>query len=340
MTDKINTIGIIGEGKMGTNIFYYLTGFDYQLVWICSTDADIDKLQRSFDKKIRRSVDAGIMDISRGGFLRDKTIISADLQSLSTCDLIIEAIPEDIELKKELFREVDRIAGSSCILTSNSSSINPSEMIPSEKRKDKFAGIHFFYPIALKNIVEFILPETISRANRELITGFLQNIRRDYLILKEKDSFILNRIFLDFQNEAFLLTCQEKFSYSQMDALVKEHFFPTGVFEFFDSVGLETMLASIKNYIRDYPHREYYGSLVSKLEELAGQESHGGFLSGDKIPGEVIASDVEEAVQRLRFTYRASFKRFAVQSKLSLNDLNNAVKEYFGIDHGPLDPGT
>jgi 3-hydroxyacyl-CoA dehydrogenase len=136
-----------------------------------------------------------------------------------------------------------------------------------------------------------------------------------------------------------------------MDAIVREYFFPAGVFEFFDSVGNDTMLTSIKNYVREYPHKDYYEPLIHCLENMVlegrlGIKSHSGFYVYPKdrsdnsvsfLKNSENKSLVEEIRKRLYFSYISAVKRFAIQSKSNLEELNNAVKEYFGIEKGPFE---
>ena len=201
----LKNIGIIGEGKMGTNLLYYLLDLDFNLTWICSQDADLEKLRRTFNKRLIRTLEAGIIDEKRFQSIQERMTISSTLEDVATCELIIEAINEELQAKRKLFRVLDTIASPGCIFTSNSSSINPSTLIPSENRKDKFAGLHFFYPVTLKNIVEVILLPESSRETVQELTTFLESIHHRFLILEEKDSFILNRIFLHFQMKLFYL---------------------------------------------------------------------------------------------------------------------------------------
>ncbi len=260
---------------------------------------------------------------------RRNTLITNDLQQLQHCDLIIEAISENLELKHKLFVELDRIASCDCIFASNSSSINSSELLLSESRKNRFIGLHFFYPVALKNIVEFIISDFTSKEVINKINQFLSVIQRDHLLLKESDSFILNKIFLDFQNEAFIIVNEGNMTISQMDMLVKKYFFPVGVFDFCDSVGNDIMLTSVRNYIRNYSNRNYYNPFVHELERLvmehkSGIKSEAGFYS---YPVEVRADDLllnglkedllENVVKMLQFTLASSIKRFSSQSGIS-----------------------
>ena len=341
---ELMNIGIIGEGKMGTNLFYYLLDFGFSLVWVCSKDADIDKIIKSFSKKIKRSLDAGILDETTYSKLQLSTIITSDLQCLKHCDLIIETIPENIDLKQQLFAELERIAPGDCIFASNSSSINPSDLSISISGKNRLIGLHFFYPVALKNIVELIISDITSRDVIEKSLHFLASIKRDSLYLKEKDSFILNKIYLDFQNEAFQIVSEGNLTISQMDALIKEHLFPVGVFDFCDGVGNDIMLAAVRNYTRDYPDKVHYLKFTLELERLVnekrfGMKSGAGFynypidpeeddISLSKIKPELI----KNVMKRLNTTMTLAIDKFSFQSGLSEAILNNAMKEYLGSE--------
>jgi len=342
MNSKPLTIGIAGEGKMGTNLFYYLLDFPSPLVWKCSKEADIEKIRKQFIKKVCRCFDARIMDERKRDEVLANTKITREDDDLAPCGLVIEAIPEDHELKKRFFAQLDRIAGPGCLFATNSSSIIPSALVPSENRKGDFIGLHFFYPVALKNVVELIFTEHTSEGSLHKARSFLDSIHRFYLPLHERQGFILNRIFLDFQNEAYLMVTEGKCTFSELDRIVKEHFFPSGVFEFFDSVGIDIMLASVTNYTRDYPHRDYYLPLIRKLTDLRdsgclGQKTGKGFFdrTGQEAPSPGIPLDpaVEnEIAARLRQAFIAAVKRFAARSGLPLDNLRIAVNEYFGVD--------
>jgi len=318
-----------------------LLDFGFSIVWVCSKNADTDKLIKSFNKKINRSLDAGIIDEITHSKLLTNTIITSDLQQLKHCDLIIEAIPENFDLKKQLFPELERIAPDDCILASNSSSINPSDLSSSLSRKNRVIGLHFFYPVALKNIVEIIVPSGTAEDEIERVKQFLSRIKRDYLLLLENCSFILNKIFLDFQNVAFLIVSEEDMTFSQMDTLIKKYLFPAGVFDFCDGVGNDTMLASVQNYTRDYPDKDHYHKFTLELERLVkenktGVKSGAGFYSypleaadNDLSLNEII---VERVVEILRSTLSSSIYRFSSLSGIAPAILNDAMKEYLGAE--------
>ncbi len=341
-TSIIKKVGILGEGKMGTSIFNLLLDYDLELVWACSQEADIDKISRQITKRIKRSFEAGIIDRQRFDNLM-QTPVTRNPGELHACDLVIEAVPEILELKKNLFEQLDKIVNPAAIFTSNSSSINPSEIAPHGPRAEKFAGLHFFYPVPLKNIVELTISPETSDQTRYVLEAFLDTIHRRSITLVEKNSFILNKLFLDFQNEAFLIVQAGNCNLEQMDQLVKKHLFPFGVFDFCDHVGIDTMLASVLNYTRDYPHKEYFSPFIASLQSLVtearlGIKSQEGFYKYPKaeIPGDP-PPGYEGIVEHLRQTWLSSSKRFTALAHLPIDDMNWAIKEYFGTDKGPFE---
>jgi 3-hydroxybutyryl-CoA dehydrogenase len=331
MNNALPNIGIIGEGKMGTNIFYYLLDFGFPMVWVTSNKADTEKIQKSFQKKIKRSLDSGIIDESGFNFRTKNIRITNQLTDLSNCDLIIEAIPEELKLKQEIFHNLDLLVQPDCIFATNSSSVNPSLLFPPSSRKDKIIGLHFFYPVSLKNIVELIITSQTSHKTIDFAEQFLTRIKREYLQLDEVNSFILNKIFLEFQNEAFLIVNEGKATIQQMDNLIIENFFPFGVFSFMDSVGINTMLASILNYTRDYPDKTKYQPLISKLKEMS--QSGRMFIPVDKNENDnhnQIPS--QEILIKLRFSMQNAIRVFTKNSGLPSEKITSALNEYFGVD--------
>jgi 3-hydroxybutyryl-CoA dehydrogenase len=340
MIKEINKVGIVGAGKMGTGIFNYLMDFGFELTLVSSPGSDVDKINRQFDKKIRRSLDAGIINPARFELL-ERTVISRDLNSLSDCDLIIEALPELKTLKRELLSSLDKCIKEDAIFATNSSSFNPSELSPPGHRVFTTVGLHFFYPVQLKNIVELTVTSRTFDETILVIESFLDRINRRHIKLGEDCSFILNRIMLDVQNEAFLFVDAGRCTYRQMDQMVKENLFPFGIFDFFDSVGLDTMLTSVKNYTRSYPRYFHYEPLINVLDDLVskgrlGVRTQAGFYD---YPLEIVPVKdsyyKEQIIQQLREVWIESAGNFATAANISPEDANFAIREYFDIPAWP-----
>ncbi len=327
---------------MGTGIFQYLLDFDLRLVWVCSEGADTAKLAHHLKRRLNRSLEAGIIG-QESYDVRMASLITGDPAALRDCDLIIEAIPEDAGQKQALFNRLDRMVDPECLFASNSSSLRPSMISPAGPRAGRFAGVHFFYPVAMKDIVEVTgspatLPSTI-----ESIGTLLDSLGRRYIVLDETNSFLLNRIFLDIQTEAWHIVAQGQCTVPAIDRIVGERLFPHGVFDFCDSVGLDTMLASVRNYVQDYPHRSWYAGFMESMATLVangklGRKSGEGFYrypgNGEEAP---LPGNADEIATHFHQSYVSASKRFTAQARLPIDDANHAIREYFGLEKGPFE---
>jgi len=344
----IQSIGIIGEGKMGTSLFFYLNGYrKYRLCWLCSGEEGRQKALKSFLKKIQFQYNSGVMTVEEHAARLAGTIITTQASDLADCDLIIEAINEDVDKKISLFRELDQSLKQACIFTTNSSSILPSDLAPSDARKDKTAGMHFFFPVPLKKTVELITTDHTSEKTKQSLQHFLQSIDKDIFLQYEANAFILNKIFLDFQAGAYEMVREGKLSYLEMDILVKEKFFPTGVFEFFDHVGIDVMLASIRAYTKNSRNKLFYEPLIRKMEEMVAENRLGvktkqGFYdyplparqeSMIHESGDMNNDYLKSAEMRLEDLFMQSARSVIDQGLVSPQKLAEMVADYTGTWH-------
>lgn len=261
----IHTIGIIGSGKMGSDIFNYLSDFDLQLIWFTRNESHRDILRKTYQKKIKRQLKHGV--ISNELFeLRKNYQITNDIKKLDICDLVIESVIEDLDVKQELLKSLETIVKPSCILASNSSSILPSELSEVLNYKNRVIGLHFFYPIAFKNVIEIISSEYTDEITIQKGKLFLDKIKRFYLEQNEKSAFVLNRFLLQIQIEAFIILKEKNLGFKQLDDITKEFIPEFGLFEMMDHVGHNTMYNAILNYSRFDSDKKKYQLLLNELQ--------------------------------------------------------------------------
>ncbi len=332
--NEINSIGVVGEGKMGSSIFYHFLGLGFEMRWLVSEMADVGKISRQVVRKSAR-IDSGIAI--------EKPELSVHPEILSGCDLVIEAIPEEIGLKKKLFKTLDKILEQKVIVSSNSSSIQPSELCPSMKRAPDFCGLHFFYPLNIKPFTEIITTNHTSEKTCNTLGSFLEKSGFISLIIPEKQGFILNKILLEVQNEAWHIVRSGECTFFELDKIVGEHLFPSAIFSMIDHIGIDILSVSIKNYIALYPNRNDYLGFVDVLDQMVSQGRIGkkcglGFYSYPQKHLEIsLPSNSDQIAEHLKQTWFSACKRFAAVSHLPLADLNDAIRDYFEIRKGPFE---
>ena len=351
--NEFQKIGVVGAGKMGTDIFYFLNDFNYNLIWICETLREKESLLKLFHRRLRRMKKYGLIDDDVYNNKIDSTIISSDIKNLSFCDIIIEAITEDINIKKKLLNKIDSVAKEECIIASNSSSIIPTKLCASINRRDKFIGLHFFYPIKLKNIVELTKTKFSSKRTIKILETFLKNVGKFFLILPEEEAYVLNRVVLAFQAEAFCVYEEKILSFQEIDELIKENIFSIGVFDFFDSVGIDVMLASIKEYTENIAKKDFFLPMIKRLRKLKeknrlGQKTGHGFYSYNlnhesKVEKKASSFPIsiedykKDVVDRLLFIYLNSVYKFLEKGICEFEEIEYSIKEYLGVKKGPIE---
>lgn len=257
----IRKIGIIGSGKMGLDIFNYLSDFNFNLTLHSLFEDEKEKLQNSFQKKISRQLKHAIISQEQYN-IKNKFLITNNLNDFEDCDLIIESIIENKEEKKKLFKELELIVKRDCIFASNSSSNIPSSLscnVP-------VIGMHFFYPVPFKNVVELIVHDGLSQEIVELTKSFLSTINKKVFIQNEQNAFLLNRFLLDIQVKAIEIVQQYKISFGQFDYAIQNIIPDFGVFEMMDQVGHVTMYNSILNYSKLDRDGERFSILLEELK--------------------------------------------------------------------------
>jgi 3-hydroxyacyl-CoA dehydrogenase len=346
----INHIGIIGGGKMGTGIFYFLSDFPYQITWIFRTQNGMKKAKESWVKKQLRAIKFEQTDEITYKDKLDRIQFANDLSRLINCDLIIECISEDFEAKSRLFGELDAITKPSAIFSSNTSSIPIGSMVPSDQRKDKFIGLHFFYPVRYKNLLEVNLLHETSVATMDSMFEFLNTIKKFYKVLHEKDHFLFNRLFLKLQAGVYTLYEEDKIPIETLDNLVKEKLFPVGVFEFFDLVGIDVMHTAVTNYSLTTPDQGDIKNLIMGLKRLR-DTNHLGVKSGQGFYDYSSKKDLEtQAVQKsidfaernvilkkIQTWYLIPIFEAIKNQVVSKQEAEQIVKEYMDVSMGPIE---
>lgn len=235
----IRNVTIVGAGAIGSAIAeaVAIQGFDVKLM-----DISEEILKRALEKireGLKDSYDRGYIKENVENILeRIKTTISL-AEALKGADLVIEAVPEILDLKKKVFSDIDKCAPEHTILATNTSSLSVTELASATKRPDKFIGTHFFYPPKILKLLEIIWGEKTSQETVKSVEDFAKKIGRITVhVKKDAPAFIVNRIFVTMSNEtAWALEAGEG-TVEEIDSAVKYRMgLPMGLFELHDVLG-------------------------------------------------------------------------------------------------------
>ncbi len=245
--NKIETIGIIGDGRMGHSIFRHLYNYNYKLIWV--NLATYKKKSEKLSRKLNRFLSKNIISQEEYDQKISSIIITNRLEEINQCDLIIETVNEDIHIKNSLFEDLELKAKPNTIIASNSSSILPDKFTVSEKIKPCLCGMHFFYPVETNKMVEIIPTSSTSAQTKNLLNDFAKAIEKTTFLQNEKSAFAINRFFLEIQAGFFNYSVENKIDFDIADQAVKNKIFSLGIFETMDNIGFRILEYAIGNYI-------------------------------------------------------------------------------------------
>ncbi len=268
----IKTVGVLGCGLMGSGIVQVSAQAGYK-TFVREVD------QPTLDKglgRIRKFLEDGVQKGKVTPEARDKTLgnvcPATTFEQLRDCDIVIEAIVENAEAKKEAYRALDGHVGDQTIFASNTSSICITELAASTKRPDRFAGLHFFNPVPIMKLVEVIRALTTSTETFETIYGFAQSLGKEPITAPDRPGFIVNRLLVPYLLDAVRAYENGLGTLEDIDKGMKlgcGH--PMGPFTLLDFVGLDTTYYIANIMFEEFREPAYAPPPLLKRMVLAGR---------------------------------------------------------------------
>ena len=285
----IKNITVLGSGIMGHGIAQVSAMAGYNVVLRDIDKSFLDKAMEKIKWSLDKLVSKQKISEDEANKILGRIVPKVELaEALKDCDLMIEAVPEIMDLKKKVYSEVENVAEKKTIYASNTSTLPITEIANVTGRPEKFIGIHFFNPPQLMKLVEVIPGQKTPKDLVELTINFVKSVSKEPVVCKKDVAgFIVNRIFIPLVHEAAWAMDRTSSSMTEIDSAVKFRLqFPMGIFELADFTGLDVIhKATIEMYSRDKkvinPH-----PLIQKLfdEKKLGQKTGAGFYeySGEK----------------------------------------------------------
>ena len=286
---EIKNITVLGSGIMGHGIAQVSAMAGYNVVLRDIEQQFLDKamgkIKWSLDKLVSKEK---ISEDQRDEiFSRIKPIVDLN-DAVHDSDLVIEAVPEIMDLKKKVYAELDKVANNRVIFASNTSTLPITEIADTISRPEKFIGIHFFNPPQLMKLVEVIPGQKTSDSVTDLTINFVKSVNKTPVTCrKDVPGFIVNRLFIPLVHEACYVMERQKIQQMEIDSAVKFNLgFPMGIFELADFTGLDVIhKATVEMHTRDKKVISPHPSIEQLFnEKKLGQKSGEGFYkySDDK----------------------------------------------------------
>lgn len=241
-------ISVIGSGTMGNGIAHTFAQFGYQVNLIDVNEMALEKALTTIAKNLDRQVSKGTITDTDKAIILKHISTTTDLKTgVAEADLIVEAATEALELKLEIFKELDSYARPDAILASNTSSISITKIASVTNRGDKVIGMHFMNPVPVMKLVEVIRGYATSDAVTDIVMSLSKKLDKVPVEVNDYPGFVANRILMPMINEAIYALYENVAGVQEIDTVMKlgmAH--PMGPLQLADFIGLDVCLAILK----------------------------------------------------------------------------------------------
>jgi 3-hydroxybutyryl-CoA dehydrogenase len=275
---SISKIGVVGAGTMGNGIAQVAAQSGLKVILADIDQAFIDKglinMVKNWDKDLKKGK---ISEEQKAGFIGN-IATSTDKSALQDCDLVVEVIIENIDIKKQLFKELNEICAAQTIIATNTSGFSITEIAAASGRPDRVVGTHFFNPVPVMRLVEVIPGSETSRETVETAMEFCKIIGKTAIEAKEAPGFIVNRLLVPYLNDACHAYQEGVASAKDIDEAMKLGAnMPIGPLALCDLVGIDVLLMVTEYFFKEFGDPKFRPSLAMKQKVRAG---HLGVKSG------------------------------------------------------------
>jgi 3-hydroxybutyryl-CoA dehydrogenase len=267
----IQKVGVVGCGLMGRGIAQISAAAGYRTV---VREVNAELLEKGLDairSTLDRVVEKGKLEPGQRDESLERLEGTVALEDLAECDLVIEAIIEDIETKKDLFGALDRQSPDHTIFASNTSSLTVTEMAASTARPDRFIGLHFFNPVPIMKLVEVVRTGSTSDATFDTAFEFAKSVGKVPIACHDNSGFVVNRLLVPYLLDAIRAYEEGVGSIEDIDTGMKMGCgYPMGPFQLGDFVGLDTLYYIAEIMFDEYRERRFAPPPLLKRMYLAG----------------------------------------------------------------------
>jgi 3-hydroxybutyryl-CoA dehydrogenase len=240
--EDIRKVGVVGCGIMGSGIAQVCAQFAYDVVVVEINEEALKKGLYSIASNLDRLVEKGKLSESERILILSRIKGSTDYESLRDCHIVIEAVPEELELKKEVFRRLDNICPPEVILATNTSVLSVTEIASATRKPENVLGMHFANPVPIQKIVEIVCTLATKKETLEKAKRFAESIGKRVIVAKDAPGFITNRLFTPFLLNAVRILEAGIATREEIDFAMEAIGHRMGPLATIDLIGLDTLL--------------------------------------------------------------------------------------------------
>lgn len=241
-------VAVLGAGTMGTGIAHVFAQYGHPVAWVEVDRSRWEKAKATVSQNADRQIKKGILTIEEKDTLLGRLSFYAEVgPAVQNAALVVEAVPESIELKTAVWREVSQHASEEAILATNTSSISITQLAAQVRRPERFIGMHFMNPVPVMRLVEVIRGLQTNDATVQAVMDWARQLGKEPVLVQDYPGFISNRVLMPMINEAIYALYQGVATREAIDTIMKlgmNH--PMGPLELADFIGLDVCLAILR----------------------------------------------------------------------------------------------
>ncbi len=268
---KITSVGVLGCGLMGSGIAQVSAQSGHATTVLEVSPEALQAGQKRIDQFLATGVAKGKVSPEEKQAIQSRLTFTTDLGALAPCDLVIEAVVEDLRIKKEMFGRLDRIVRPEGIFASNTSSLSITEMAAATRRPKRFLGLHFFNPVPLMKLVEVARTIETEPAVEEAVTAFARSLGKTPIRTSDRTGFIVNRLLVPYILDAIRALEEGVGTITDIDQGMKLGCgYPMGPFTLLDLVGIDTTYFIANIMFEEFRERRFAPPTLMKRMVVAG----------------------------------------------------------------------
>ena len=284
----INKVGVVGSGQMGSGIAQVFAANGYEVVIHDVLPTMLDKAKAGIEGSLNKFVEKGKLEAAARDMTLERLSYSQSVQDLASCDLVIEAIVEKLDVKQNLFAELAKICGEKTILATNTSSLPITQLAAVVSRPERVIGMHFMNPVPIMQLVEIIRGLKTDEDTYQTVFELAKKLGKTPVTVNDAAGFVSNRILLPMINEAVFALQEGVASAEDIDTVMKlgmNH--PMGPLTLADFIGLDTCLSIMEVLHAELGDDKYRPCpLLRKYVRagMLGRKTGEGFFKYDQAP--------------------------------------------------------